>query len=130
MPFFIYAELPNELPYSYQKPLLTKIKRHFPDVIYLDMDAHSEEFLVSQACRLVAQAEVGVIYFNSSAPETSLGATLPLAEVLIRRQEKTLVILQGPHSRLERLLINRSNLTFLNNPSEELLLEHLRDFYG
>ncbi|PSR55807.1 hypothetical protein AHMF7605_21055 [Adhaeribacter arboris] len=127
---FIYAELQPDSAYTYQKPILTKIKSSFPKVNSLDVDAYSEEFLVSQACQLIEQADRCGIYFNSPDPEISLGSTIRLVEVLIRRQQKNLVILNGEHQRLERLFSNRAQLTFFKNPGEQLLFQYLKDLYS
>ncbi len=126
---FIYAELQPEPTYVYQKPILAKIKNCFPKVDCLDVDAYSEEFLMSQACQVAEQAESCVVYFNSPESDNSLGASVRLAEVLIRRQQKSQVILQGENQRLERLFTNRDYLTFFKNPEEELLFQNLEDFY-
>lgn len=126
---FIYAELSQALNNSYQKPVLELIKKQFSSFDYLDLDNFSEEFLIMQTCQLVELADTCVVYFKSLAPEAPLGATLRLAEVLIRRQHSTLVVLQGTHTRLERLFNNRPTLTFLKNPTESRLQQHLNLFY-
>ena len=126
---FIYAELQPEPTHVYQKPILEKIKNCLFKVDCLDVDAYSGEFLISQACQVAEQAECCGVYFNCPDPDVSLGATIRLAEVLIRRQQKSLVVLQGEHQRLERLFTNRAHLTFLKNPEEVLLFQNLEDFY-
>lgn len=126
---FIYAELGNEINYSYQKPLLAQIKKQFPSVEYLDLDTYSDEFLITQACQMVEQANSCGIYFKILDSEAALGAILRLAEVVIRRTQNGLVVLQGSHSRLERLFSHRPTLIFLKNPNEHSLLEQLGNFY-
>jgi hypothetical protein len=126
---FIYAELGQNSHYSYHKPILGQVKKQFPDLDFLDLDTFSEEFLITQGCQMVELASKCGVYFKSLEPDAALGATLRLAEVLIRRQQPTLVILQGTHTRLERLFGNRLNLNFLKNPEELMLQEHLNLFY-
>lgn len=125
---FVYAELVPQPVYAYHQPLLTAVKRCFPALTCLDLDSFSEEFLIMQAGRLLAQADRCVVYFASAAPETPPGATLLLAEVLLRRPAASLVGLQGQHTRFERLFAQRPNLVFLPNPSETLFLEQLTAF--
>ncbi|QMU30596.1 hypothetical protein [Adhaeribacter radiodurans] len=127
---FIYADLQFQPIFPYQKPLLIKVKNYFPKVDCLDVDSFSEEFLITHTCQVTQQAERCSIYFNCPEPDISLGATIRLAEVLIRRQQQSLVILQGEHQRLERLLTNRTQLTFFKNPEEQLLFQNLEDFYS
>lgn len=129
MAAFIYLELGQAFSYSYRKPILEKVKIQFPDLDFLDLDAESEEFLVAQAGQLVQLADTCVFYLKSLDPEASLGAGLSLVEILIRRPQPTLVILQGTHNRLERLLSNRATLTFLKNVDEPMLFAHLATFY-
>ncbi len=130
MAAFIYVELGQNSHFSYHKPILEQVKKQFPDLSFLDLDTFSEEFLINQACQLVELASKCGVYFTSLEPDASFGATLRLAEVLIRRQQPTLVVLQGTHTRLERLFGNRSNLNFLKNPAELMLQEHLNLFYA
>ncbi len=130
MAAFIYAELDQDLHYSYQKPVLGQVKKQFPSLDYLDLDTFSEEFLIMQACQMIALADKCGVYFKSLEPEAPLGATLRLAEILIRRQQPTLVILQGANTRLERLFSNRPALVFFKNPEELTLQEYLDLFYA
>jgi hypothetical protein len=114
--------------YSYQKPLLGKLKHCFPKGVYLDLDSFSEDYLTSQAGRLLADAEKSVVYFACSEPEAPMGVALRLAEILIRRSMPSLVVLQGQHPRLGKLLSNRENIVFTQNPTEEQLFGLLEDF--
>ena len=124
----VYAQLVPQPVYSYHQPLLTEVKRLFPALTCLDLDSFSEEYLMMQAGRLLEQADQCVVYFASPAPETPLGATLSLAEGLLRRPAASLVVVQGQHTRLERLFAQRRPLTFLSNPSEALFLKQLAAF--
>ncbi|RDC64579.1 hypothetical protein [Adhaeribacter pallidiroseus] len=130
MATFIYVEVNQKFSSAYQKPMLEQVKKQFSGLDYLDLDGFSEEFLTKQACQLAELADICGVYYKSFAPEASLGATLPLAEILIRRSQPTLVILQGTHIRLEKLFSNRSNLIFLKNPEELTLQEHLSHLYS
>ncbi|QNF31677.1 hypothetical protein HUW51_02660 [Adhaeribacter swui] len=130
MAAFIYIELGLSSDYTYYKPVLAKVKKRFPHLDYLDLDAFSEEFLMAQVNQVVAAADKCAVYFNIVDTEEPLGAVLPLAEILIRRQENTQVVLQGPHTRLERLFSNRQNLNFLKNPDDSTLIAHLERFFS
>ena len=124
----VYVELSLAGVYSYQKPILEKLKRRFPEGVYLDLDSFSEDYLTGQACRMVEEADKSVLYFTSSEPDAPLGSALRLAEILIRQSPASLVVLQGQHTRLERLFSNRGNLIFAHNPTEEQLFGLLDDF--
>ena len=124
----VYVELSAARVYSYRKPLLEKLKQRFPEGVYLDLDSFSDDYLTTQACRLVKEADKNVLYFTSSEPDAPLGAALRLAEILIRRSANSLVVLQGPHTRLERLFSNRENIVFAHNPNEEQLFSFLEDY--
>ncbi len=128
MVVFIYVAVADEPSYSYENPFLSQVKKQFPEIVYLDIDSFSDDFLVTQACQLVEQAEVCVVYFTSTAPAARMGSSARLAEVLIRKQNKSLVGLQGANTRIERLFTARTHLSFLLNPGQEMLLTRLASF--
>ncbi|CAA9264817.1 MAG: hypothetical protein AVDCRST_MAG95-2470 [uncultured Adhaeribacter sp.] len=124
----VYVELRPAGVYSYQKPLLEKLKQRFPAGVYLDLDAFSEDYLTAQAGRLLAEADKSAVYFACTEPEAPLGPALHLAEIIIRRPANSLVILQGKQPRLEKLFGNRENIVFAQNPSEEEFFQQLENF--
>ena len=127
---FIYADLLNEPVYSYHKPVLTKVKQAFPDTTVLDLDSFSDDFLVTQACQLLGQATKCVVYFRSISADAKMGGLTRLAEVLIQRQQNSLVIVRGEHNRLTRLFSDRQQVTFLNNPDEQTFTQHLHALFN
>lgn len=128
MQVFIYVELLDKPSYSYQKPVLNLVKQSIPGMIYLDVDSFSDDFLVTQACQLLEQATVSVVYFKSASSEAKIGSLVRFAETLIRIQNEKLIVVQGQHNRLERVFSNRSNLNLLNNPDERYFTTQLISF--
>lgn len=126
MQVFIYAELLNEPNYSYQKPILSWIKQTVHSVDCLDIDSFTEDYLITQACQMLENATTKVVYFKSAVIDASMGSLARLAEVLIQNTEgKRLMILEGQHTRLEKIFLNRPGLEFLHNPDKELMKAQL-----
>jgi hypothetical protein len=114
--------------FNYQKPPLQWVNKTFPGSTTLDLDQQSDAVLVQYACRLLEEAEQAVVYVHSES-ETGFGSLSPLVEQLIRYRQKCLLLLQGQHPRLHRMLSSRPDTLFFSGEKEEELLERVREFW-
>jgi nucleoside-triphosphatase THEP1 len=123
---FLLIDLSAAGTFTYQKPILQWVKQGFPAVTVLDLDQRSEPVLVTYACRLLEEAEQAVIYFIGEK-EAGFATLTPLLEQIIRQRHKCLVLLQGQHPRLHRMLSARSDLRYFFSEEEEELRERVRE---
>ena len=130
MQVFIQVSLGILERYSFQQPLLQQVKKQLPEVLTLDIDSASDEMLVSQACRLVQEAEQPAIYFKVAVPNANFGAAFRLIEELIRENKPALVLTEGTHIRLANIINVRPHLQFVSLANPELILEQLTNYYN
>jgi hypothetical protein len=126
---FILIDLSAAWAFTYQKPLLPWVKQTFPGTTTLDLDHRSDPLLVTQASRLLEEAEQAVLYFVADEA-AGFGTLTPLLEQLIRQRQKCLALLQGQHPPLHRLLSARPDLAFLSSEKEAELREKVQQIWG
>lgn len=85
--------------------------------------------LVTQAYRLLEEAEQAVVYVIGEE-EAGIGTLTPLLEQVIRQRQKCLVLLQGQHPRLHRMLSGRPGLDYFTSEKEEYLREKVQRIWG
>jgi hypothetical protein len=126
---FILIDLSSAAAFTYQKPPLQWVKQTFPDTTTLDLDDRSDALLVRYACRVLEEANQVIIYFQSEK-EAGFGTLAPLLEQVIRQRQKCLVLLQGQHPRLHRMLQARPELPFFSSEEEADLREKMQGIWG
>lgn len=129
MQVFIQVYLGLKEHYAFAQPVLQSIKKELPAVVALDIDAASDQMLVTQACRLVQEAEQAVVYFKVAEPNASLGAAFRLVEEVIRKNEPALILIEGTHLRLAGIIKSRPYLLLTEVMDSNLIPNQISTFY-
>jgi hypothetical protein len=129
MQVFVQVSLGQDGFYVFKQPVLQKVKEQFPEVITLDVDAASDEMLVTQACRLVQEAKQAVIYFKVIEPQANLGAGFRVVEEIIRTNKPILILIEGNHARLASILKVRPHLMVTPVSEGSNIFEHLTAYF-
>jgi len=97
---------------TFRQPLLAEVKRVWPEVATLDVDAQSGELLLHYGLRLLREADKAVVLVQADETTEGFGSAMPLVEELLLAQEGRMVLLLGRHPRLERMLQARPHIAF------------------
>lgn len=127
---FILVTLADRQTLTFGHPILTWVKENFPKVQILDVDAHSDDYLVSQACALVKESTLAVICFNVKTPHSSLGASIKLLEAILQTSEKGYVFLNGDHNQLNNILADRVQVSFQKVETPNALEEEIKKVFS
>ena len=69
-----------------------------------DLDNYSDDLVTNTAIQAVDQAEKVVVFITSSSPDSKLGSVLKLMNVLARNKRQKLLIYNGSHPMLDKML--------------------------
>ncbi|TRX51626.1 hypothetical protein FNH22_23995 [Fulvivirga sp. M361] len=69
-----------------------------------DLDNYSDDLVTNTAIQAVDQAEKVVVFITSSSPNSKLGSVLKLLNVLVRNKRQKLLIYNGSHPMLDKML--------------------------
>ncbi|MHA6246415.1 hypothetical protein ACXYMU_00645 [Pontibacter sp. CAU 1760] len=119
MQAFLYLDL--KAVAAYHKALPAHVKKELPAVAVLDVDTSSGELTLHYALRLLRESEKAVVYVSADASRADFGGTMPLLEELFEGRAETLVLLDGNHPRLLRMLQARPQVQFRQVNEEEAL---------
>jgi DNA-binding LacI/PurR family transcriptional regulator len=103
MPLFLFIEIAQNAPATYQRSLLAEAAR-LPGVSVFDCDNHSEAAIVRYAAELLAQADRAVTLIEVTDETASFGGLRVLFEQLLRQPDKIRVFVNGSHPIAERML--------------------------
>ncbi|AMM51248.1 hypothetical protein TH61_08775 [Rufibacter sp. DG15C] len=129
MTAFVYLNLTEEAPFTYQKPLLTWVKNQFPEVVTFDLDAASDPMLQSHAQRLLQESRFCLLFLKTGQKRT-LGSEMKLLDVLFRKQTGAAVANWGQHPALQTVLQARPSIEFAQGATPEDLYPFLASFLG
>lgn len=116
MKAFLYLNLSEAA--AYHNPLLQLLRQRLPNAAVLDLDLHSDEVLRYYALRMLREATRAAILLRAET-ETDLHPLMPLLEVLFEENHERLILLQGAHSRLQRMFAARPQVQFMVVRAEE-----------
>lgn len=119
MQAFIYVALTPSATYSL--PLLDQVKAALPNLAILDLDAKSEELVQHYALKLLTEAEQAIVCIKADESINDLTGIMPLLEELFLEKPNRLVLLQGPHARLQRMFGARESITYKVVAEEEVV---------
>ncbi len=121
MEAFLYLDLTAAV--AYRKALPEQVQQQLPALAVLDIDATSGELVLHYALRLLRESEKAVVYIKADAAVTGFGAMLPLLEELFQSQGNRMILLEGEHPRLLRMLQARPQVRFAQTDEENALGE-------
>nr|WP_242922217.1 hypothetical protein [Pontibacter liquoris] len=114
---------------AYGQPLVAQVKQAWPEVATLDLDAGSTELLLHYALRLLHEAGKTVVLVKAAATANEFGKAMPLIEELLVPQEGRLLLLLGPHPRLQRMLQARPQVLYKQVETEADALAEISSFF-
>lgn len=127
---FLLVTLTDKQTLTFGDPILIWIKENFPLVQVLDVDAYSDDILISQACTLIKESRLAVIFFKVLTPQSTLGSSIKLLEAILQNQEKGYVFLSGNHILVENIVADRAQVSFKKIENPTALKENLSKVLG
>jgi hypothetical protein len=124
---FVYLDLTEEAQIIYEKPLLSWVKKKFPEVVTFDLDAASEPMLQNHAQRLLQESRFCLLFLKTGQNQ-KLGPEMKLLDVLFRKPTGAAVAVCGQHAPLENILKARPTIAFAQATQEEDLHPFLTSF--
>lgn len=103
MKTLIYVEVLNSPSYSYEKEVVSELKKNYPELTIFDLDTLSDNALFQYALTLMEEASKFALFIEVKNPELS-GKLIPLMEAYLKYQKKGIVLLEGSSPIVERML--------------------------
>jgi hypothetical protein len=125
-PLFLYIEISSDsLGISYEKPIISTIKKNFAEVLTFDFDNFSDGLVLRYANELLKESEQTIVFFE--VEETSnLKQLMPLLTKILDKPEQLTIIMRGNNERLEKILSILNYLKIQENTHEIELIETIR----
>lgn len=141
MHLLLYVEIAPTVRFSYQNSILSEAKARFPHITVYDCDNHSEPLVVRYAVDLLTQAERAAVIFqveeaSEATPSeqanalslTGLGNLRMLFEELMQSVSGRLVIENGSHPLLEKMLAPLPETARLQNLTDAEMIGKMTEF--
>ena len=125
---FLLVQLSESTAFNFGQPLLNWVKEKALQTDILDIDSHSDEFLVTHAIRLAKESERLIVYFKTSFPNMALGQAFRVIEEVIHEHKPNLILLEGTHRQVAGIFGSRDHMNFVQNTNPEPLKEELEKF--
>lgn len=126
MEVILFIEITETITFQYDKPIREKIKALFPQALLYDFDNHSDALITKQAIELVEQATKAVVLIQAANGSTQ--TVLPFLEKVIRNKEKCLVLFNGSHPVVERMIRLLNEKQLQRDLPEAKILEIISSF--
>ncbi|GAA4306233.1 hypothetical protein [Nibribacter koreensis] len=124
----VYFDLSEDASFTYQKPLLTWLKKQYPNVTTFDLDKASEPMLFHHAQRLLQGARFCLLFLKTGQKQI-LGPEMQLLDALFKKTTGVAVAICGQHAHLETVLKARPAIAFAQATLEEDLHPFLASFF-
>lgn len=129
MQALIHVGITESTGFQYTYPIIDFVKSNYIDVVTLDVDNHSDSFLIEYAFDLVRESDKSVIVLNPQ-PTAKLNNIRLFIEFLIDNKKKIFIIKKGNNLILNKMLqiFSKDQICTPKNEIEEQ--EAIRGYFG
>jgi nucleoside-triphosphatase THEP1 len=98
----IYFQIVSGTAYTYEKPVLSRLKQLVPELVVFDFDTQSDGLMARYAIELLEKAEKAVVILELQ--EAQATGLITFLEKVIACQNKCMVLLYGRHPLVQKML--------------------------
>jgi hypothetical protein len=118
------TEYPEDVKFF--NPIISKLKQKNLDVIFYDIDNHSDTTIISYANKLLAESSKKIIFIDTDL-ESNYSKLLSLLTNLLDNPDNIEIFLRGDSQRLEKMLSVFTYFKFPETTYENEIIERITD---
>lgn len=125
MNLFLYIQITDaQEDVKFYSPIISKIKQNNIDLIFYDIDNHSEPFIIGYADKLLSGADKKAILFDTEL-NSNFSKLMPLLTNLLDNPEGIEIFIKGTNQRLEKMMSIFAHLNFPETTHENEIIEQI-----
>lgn len=128
MQVLLYIQVKPPEAISFGNPFAAWVREQLPEIVLLDVDNHSDDYVIEQELKMLTEAESCALLIDS-LPGVSPGKAIRLLESIFRKRVRcNLIHLAGENEVLEKMLkLSRSH--YLQNLKPEALKKAITEVF-
>ena len=125
MNLFLYIQI-TEKPEDVRffNPIVSQLKEKNLDVIFYDVDNHSDSFIMSYANRLLTESDKKIILIDTEI-NSNFSKLVPLLTNLLDNPEGIEIFIKGDNQKLERMVSIFTYFKFPESIHENEIIERI-----